>query len=649
MRLIFSMAIGVSSVFAGLSSQAQTLFTYGPNTVSKEEFLRVYQKNNSQKKPDFSATSVNQYVDLYSLFKMKVKEAEVMQLDTNAAVKSELNNYKGQLARTYLSDKEVTKQLVNEAYNRTKEELHVQHILVALRPNDDSAKAYQKIDSIYKAIVNNKADFGQLAKTFSDDKYSAVKGGDLGYITALQVVYPFESAAYKTPVGQVSKPFRTQFGFHIVKAIDRRPSKGQVQVEQIMIAAPKSKGEQGITDAKAKMNEVLAALKKGDKFEDLVKTYSDDKFSNEKGGLLDPFSVGKYSPEFEDAAFGLKKAGDISQPVQTEYGIHILKLVKKMPLQPLDSMLDNLTRKVENDGRAVAAKEAYMEKVKKQYNFRDYPENMDKLIAAMPAQDSKSSTFNSDSFKTQTATLFELAGKKYTQYDFVVYASGITRGTLMGNRANTMRDLYKMYQTSTINDLQQSDLEKNNADFRNLVQEYRDGILLFDLMDKNVWTKASKDTVGLASFYENNKAKYQWQPGFEGTVYQANGEVDLSRLKALLDKGVDASAAMDSLGKTTEGIQVSQQSGRYEFTRFPVGKESFTADKASSVFRNDDGTYTMVFVNKLHPGSEQKTLDEARGFVVADYQDYLEKQWDASLRAKYPVKLDDKTMKTVVK
>lgn len=649
MRFIFSMAIGVSSVFAGLSSQAQTLFTYGPNPVSKEEFLRVYQKNNSQKKPDFSATSVNQYVDLYALFKMKVKEAEIMQLDTNAAVKSELNNYKGQLARTYLSDKEVTKQLVNEAYNRMKEDLHVQHILVALRPNDDSVKAYQKIDSIYTAIVNNKADFAQLAKTFSDDKFSAQKGGDLGYLTAMQVVYPFETAAYNTPVGQVSKPFRTQFGYHIVKVTDRRPSKGQVQVEQIMIAAPKSKGEQGITDAKAKMNEVLAALKKGESFESLVKTYSEDKFSNEKGGLLEPFSVGKYSPEFESAAFGLKKPGDVSQPIQTEYGIHILKLVKRTPMQPLDSIIDNLTRKVENDGRAVAAKDAYMEKVKKQYGYKDYPENLDKLIAALPAQDNKNNAFNADSFKTMNGILFELAGKKYTQYDFAVYASGITRGTLMGNRATTLRDLYKMYQTTTINDLQQSDLEKNNADFRNLVKEYRDGILLFDLMDKNVWTKASKDTIGLASFYESNKAKYQWQPGFEGTVYQANGEVDLSRLKALMDKGVDASAALDSLGKSSQGIQVSQQTGRYEFTRFPVGKEYFVADKTSNVFRNDDGTYTMVFVNKLHADVEQKTLDEARGFVVADYQDYLEKQWNASLRAKYPVKVDDKTMKTVIK
>jgi peptidyl-prolyl cis-trans isomerase SurA len=647
MRVIFSIAIGVSSVLTVLSSQAQTLFTYGPNAVSKEEFLRVYQKNNAQKKPDFSAKSVNEYLDLYSLFKMKVKEAEVLRLDTSAAVKGELNNYKGQLARTYLSDKEVSKQLVKEAYDRMKEEVHVAHILVALRPNEDTVKAYQKIDSIYAAL-NSGADFSQLAK-LSDDKSTASKGGDLGYITALQIVYPFENAAYSTPVGKISKPFKTQFGYHIVKVIDRRPTKGQVQVAQIMIATPKSKGEQGIADAHKKMDEAIAALKGGKSFESVAATYSEDKFSKDNGGVMEPFGVGKFTPQFEDAAFGLKKVGDLSQPVETEYGLHLLKLVKKMPLQPLDSIIDNLTRRVDNDGRAGIAKEAYMEKVKKQYNFKDYPANLTQLIAALPAADSKTKEFKADSFKTYKAPLFELAGKKFTQHDFMTYAESITRGQLLGNRENSLKDLYKMYQNTSINDLQQAELEKSNPDFRNLVQEYRDGILLFDLMDQNVWTKASKDSTGLTAYYNNNKQKYQWQAGFDGAVYQSGSEVDLNKLKDLVDKGVDVNLALDSLVASPVPVSISKQNGRFEFSRFPIGKEYFAAEKFSKVFRNEDGSYTAVFVNKLHPEAEQKTLDEARGFVVADYQDFLEKQWDTTLRAKYPVKVEEKTMKSIVK
>jgi len=649
MRVIFSIALGVSSVLAGVTSQAQTLFTYGPNAVSKEEFLRVYQKNNAQKKPDFSAKSVNDYLDLYSLFKMKVKEAEVMHLDTNAAVKNELNNYKGQLARTYLSDKEVSKQLVKEAYDRLKEEVHVAHILVALRPGEDTVKAYHKIDSLYNLVTAGKADFAEIAKHASDDKSTAANGGDLGYITALQIVYPFENIVYNTPVGQVSKPFKTQFGYHILKVINRRPTRGQVQVAQIMIATPKSKGEQGVTDARKKMEDIEAQLKAGKDFASLASAYSDDKFSKDNGGLMEPFAVGKFAPAFENAAFSLKNPGDLSQPVQTEYGLHLLKLVKKIPLKPLDSMTDYLTRRVDNDSRAAVAKEAYMEKVKKQYGFKDYPENLDKLIAALPASTAKIKQFRADSFKTFTAPLFEMAGKKYTQAQFMTYAEGVTRGQLAGNYESSVKDLYKMYQNTSINDLQQAELEKSNSDYRNLVQEYRDGILLFDLMDKNVWTKASKDTVGLKAFYDNNSQKYQWQPGFEGVVFQSGSEVDLDKLKDLVDKGVDVNLALDSLTSSLVPVSISKQNGRFEFSRFPVGKEYFVADKMSRVFRNDDGSFTAVFAEKLHNNAETKTLDEARGFVVADYQDYLEKQWDASLRAKYPVKVEDKTLKSIVK
>jgi peptidyl-prolyl cis-trans isomerase SurA len=649
MRLIFKIAIGVSSVLTVFSAQAQTLFTYGPNAVSKEEFLRVYQKNNAQKKPDFSSKSVNEYLDLYALFRMKVKEAEQMKLDTTGAVRSELTNYKGQLARTYLSDKEVTKSLVKQAYDRLGEEVEVAHILVAVRPTDDTTKAYQKIDSIYKAIISKKANFADMAKQFSDDKTSGAKGGDMGYITALQVIYPFENAAYSTPVGQVSKPFRTQFGFHILEVKDKRKSKGQVQVEQIMIATPKSKGEQGIVDARKKMAEIQAELKAGAKFEDLAKKYSEDKFSKDKGGLMEPFGVGKLMPAFEAAAFSLKNPGDMAQPIQTEYGLHLIKLVKKIPLESFEDMQDNLARRVENDGRAAVAKEAYQEKVKKQHGYKEYPENFEKLMAALPPVEGGQKIFKAEDYTSYTAPVFEMSGKKYTQYDFIVYAADLTKGSLLGNRETAMRDLFKMYQTTTLNDLQQAELEKNNTDFRNLITEYRDGILLFDLMDKNVWSKASKDSTGLSGYYQANKQKYQWQPGFEGTIYQSGSEVDLNKLKAELDKGGDVNEAMSMLTTGDHPIQVGQQSGRFEFSRFPVDKSYFNEGKVSKVFRNEDGTFSMVMVNKVHPSVQERSLEEARGFVIADYQDFLEKKWNDELKAKYPVKVDEKTMKSIVK
>ena len=649
MRILFSIALGVGSTLFAVAGNAQTLFSYGTNPVSKEEFLRVYQKNNAQKKPDYSEKSVKEYLDLYALFRMKVKEAENQKLDTTAAVKSELNNYKGQLARTYLSDKEVTKNLAREAYNRMQEDVRVSHILVALRPNDDTAKAYQKIDSIYKAITQNKADFGAMARELSDDKGSGAQNGEIGYITALQVVYPFENAAYNTPVGQVSKPFRTQFGYHIVKVEDKRKSRGQVQVAQIMIASPKSKGEQGLAEARKKIATIQDALKKGSSFESLVTQYSEDKFTKDKQGLLEPFGVGRMAPAFENAAFALKNTGDISEPVTTEYGVHLLKLVKKVPAQSFEEQQDNITRRVENDSRALAAKEAYQEKVKKQNGFKEYPENYSKLVAALPADSAKTKSFKLEDFKSYTAPLFDLGGKKYTQYDFMSYVTNLTRGNLMGNKDNAMRDLLKMYQNTTLNDMQQAELEKNNPEFRNLVHEYRDGILLFDLMDKNVWSKASKDSTGLTEYYNQNKAKYKWQPGFEGTVYQSVSEVDLNALKAALNSGVDAADAVDKINTPEKPSQITQESGRFEASRFPVDISAYKEDGASNVFRNEDGTFSMVFAHKVFTQASDKTLDEARGFAVADYQDYLEKKWNQDLKQKYPVKIEQKALNSIIK
>jgi len=649
MRVLFSIALGVGTVLSALSADAQTLFTYGPNQVSKEEFLRVYQKNNAQKKPDFSAKSVNEYLDLYSLFRMKVKEAEQMRLDTTEAVKSELANYKGQLARTYLSDKEVTKTLVRQAYDRSKEEVKVSHILLAVRPNEDTTNVYKKIDSIYNAINSNKATFEEMAKQYSDDKGSGANGGSIGYISALQVVYPFENMAYSTAVGKVSKPFRTQFGFHILKVEDKRKANGQVQVAQIMVANTKAKGAEGLAAAEKKMATIQAELKSGASFGDLAKKYSDDKFSKDNGGVMEPFGVGKLMPAFETAAFALKNPGDISAPVQTDYGIHLIKLVKKIPLQPLDSIQDQLTRRVENDSRAMVAKEAYQEKVKKQYGFKEYRENLTPVIAALPADTAKDKTFKAENFKSYTANLFELGGKKYTQSDFIKYAADLTRGNLVGNKQTAIPDLLKMYQTSILNDLQQTDLEKNNVEFKNLITEYRDGILLFDLMDKNVWTKASKDTTGLAVFYNQHKEKYRWQPGFEGTVYQSVSDVDLKKLETALNAGTDATEALNAINTAENPSGITQQAGRYEFSRFPIDKSNFKEGKSTYVYKNDDGTFSLVFPTKIYTNAEIKTLDEAKGFAVADYQDFLEKEWNKDLRAKYPMKVEQKALSSIIK
>ncbi|XZF15453.1 peptidylprolyl isomerase [Chitinophagaceae bacterium MMS25-I14] len=639
------------------SGYAQTLFTYGNNPVSKKDFLRVYEKNSLNKKPDYSETALREYLDLYSLFRMKVKEAELQQLDTLPSIQRELDNYRKQLAKNYLTDEQVTDKLIHEAYDRLKEEVHVAHILISVPPSAnpaDTLAAYHKIDSLYNLVTKKKADFGELAKQFSDDRGSKDRGGDIGYMTSLQVVYPFESAAYNTSVGKISAPFRTQFGYHILKVIDRRQAKGEVQVAQILISSPKSKGAEGIEASRKRADSVMAQLKKGADFSELVKKYSDDKFSVAENGVLQPFGVGRMVPAFEDAAFSMKKPGDLSGPVQTDYGFHILKLIRKIPLRPYDSIATTIKHKIDNDSRSQMARDIFFDKIKQKNGFKEYPENLkavvDKIVA-LPDTGKTAGLFTAAKFSSMNQPVFTLSGKNYLQSDFVSFAEGLTRGQIRGPRVAVMGDIYKMYVNRVVNDFEEHHLVDENEDFKNLMEEYSNGIMLFELMDRNVWGKASRDSVGLKAFYEKNKGRYTWDPGFTGAVYRFKDEAALKAgQKALAKKNVTDEDLIKELNSEKAPDAVSVQHGHYEFTRFKdVPQSAIVKGKLSEPVKNADGSYTVVKADDVFNAPTPKSLDDARGYAISEYQDYLSKQWDAQLRQKYSVKVDEGVFKTMVK
>ena len=653
MRKLILTCLAASAFIA--ASKAQTLFTYGNNPVSKEEFLRVYEKNSLNKRPDFSDTALRSYLDLYSLFRMKVREAELQRLDTLPSIQNELNNYRRQLAKNYLTDDDVTNKLMHEAYDRMKEEIHVAHIMVLQSPNalpKDTAAAYKKIDSIYNAVTKNKADFATMAKNFSDDRGSRDLGGDIGYITALQTVYPFENEAYNTPVGKVSKPFRTQFGYHILKVLDKRPARGEVKVAQILITTPPSKGEAGVEAARKRVDSVENDLKHGMSFEDAVKKYSDDKFTVNDGGVMPTFGVGKMVPAFESAAYALKNPGDISAPIKTEYGFHIIKLIAKYPIKPFDSLQAMMKRKVDADSRSQVAKDIYMAKVREKNGFKEYPKSLDEIaqrFAQIPDTGKNANAFKLEDFSDLHKPLFALAGKEYSQQDFLSYAQGVTRGHIMGPKAGVARDLYNMYVNSVVNDLQEHQLADEKPEFRNLMEEYRDGIMLFELMDRNVWGKASRDTAGLKAFYETRKGKYTWEPGFEGAVYHFKDEKAMREGLKLIDKkGTTDEDLVKKLNTDATPNTVTIQRGRYEFSKFTdVPRAELVKGKASLPHKNADGTYTVVKADEIYNEPTPKSLDDAKGYAIAEYQDYLEKQWNDQMRKKYPVQVHEDVLKSM--
>lgn len=652
----------LSCLVTGLSiatTQAQTLFTYGGKPVTKQEFLRVYQKNSINKKTDLSEPALREYLNLYSLFKMKVQEAEILRLDTVQSIDEELDNYRHQLARNYLSDKQVTEKLVREAYERIKSEVRVAHIMVSCSPTappSDSLIAFRKIDSIYKALTVNKADFGKMAAQFSDDKGSRENGGDIGFLTTFQTLYPFESAAYNTPVGKVSQPFRTQFGYHIVKVLEKRPTQGEIEVAHILIATPKSKGEAGIAAAKLRADSVSRMLKSGANFNELVERYSDDKFTRNQQGVLPTITAGSTVPVFENAVLALKNPGDISAPVKTDNGYHIIRLISKKPLQPYDSLQVSIKRRIDNDARSSIARDQFLANIKKQNGFKEYPAALAAINAklmSLPDTGAKANTFGVSDFQFMNDPMFELAGQKYLQVDFVSFAQSVTRGRLNGPRATMMNDLYRMYVDRTLNDFEENRLAQTNPDFKALMEEYRNGIMIFELMDRNVWGKATRDSVGLKTFYDANKSRYMWEPGFVGAVYRFKDEAALKKGQAIMQKS-KAKGRDEELAKTlnteSSADQFTYQRGHYEFSRFTdIPRSDIKKGVPSQAKRNADGSYSVVIADEVFDQPSQKSLEEARGYAVAEYQDQLEKNWNAELRSRYPVKVDEAVFTSMVK
>ncbi len=627
------------------------LFTYGGKSVSKSEFLRMYTKNINNQKPDFSEKALSDYLTLYARFKMKVAEAEKLRMDTLPNIKNELGGYKKQLAKTYLTDKEVTEKLVKEAYERKKKDVRVSHILISVpRGSDDTTATFKRVDSIYNSIVAG-ADFDKIAKVVSEDKQSGKNGGDVGFFTALQLLYPFESVAYNTPVGGIAKPFKTIYGYHIVKKTAERPSRGEIQVAQIMVAVQASKGAEGEIASKMRIDSVYNMLKKGGNFETLVEQYSEDKFSKNTKGTLATFGVGQMTTEFEEAAFALKNPGDISQPVKTKFGYHIIKLIKKTPLQPYDSVKTELTKRIEKDGRIDIARQQFTENLKRKLNYKEYPAALTELITAIPDTTLNNGTYKASNFSRLNGKLFTMdGGTVFTQSDFANYIETYTKGKIYGGKESTLRSLFKNYTDKALYDYQENKLIDENTEYKNLLTEYQDGIMLFELTDKSVWSKATVDTSGLKSFYESNKGKYMWPKAIKADLFRAATE-DLAK-KIVNEINANPGKSQEEIAKAASGDgpvdKIVYETGKFEQSKFPAGTQ-FVAGKVSPYYKNEDGSFGVIHCKEVYNEGTQKTLNEARGYVISDYQEYLEKQWISTLEATYPVKVNQNTLKGMVK
>lgn len=626
--------------------QPKTLFSYGGESVSVEEFTRVFLKNN--KKEEQTDSSVRAYLNLYINFKLKVQEAHTLGMDKNPNFVNELKGYREQLAKTYMTDTSLTDKLVKEAYDRMQNEVKASHILILCSPNalpKDTLAAYKKIKALRNRVLKGE-NFDSVAFHESEDMSAKVNYGNLGYFSAFDMIYPFETQAYNTPAGGLSEIFRTEYGYHFLKVFDKRKNRGEVRVSHLMLHLNPNASEKEVMDAKRKIDSIYAQLQGGANWTTMVTTYSEDPVSAKNGGKLDWIaSNSKITEPFREAAFAIKDTGTYSQPVKTQFGWHIIRLDEKRGIASFDEKKDWIKSQVNREpARAKMSQEALVVKLKKENGFTANEGNITAFLKMLDSSIIKGN-FSAKQFTSNKAVLFSIAKQNYTGADFASYLEKFQINQPSVNLEGAKSQFYNDFVQKSVLDYEEAHLDEKYPQFRYLMQEYHDGILLFNLTEEKVWNKAIKDTSGLKEYYELHKTEYMWPDRVNAVIYETTDKKTYKHTRKLVKKGL-------------ADVDVSQQINNENPLSLVIKKSKFTHGENAFVdqvkwkpglykVKADNDRYILVKIVEFLP-SAPKALNEIRGVMTGEYQTYLEKEWIEELKAKYPVVVNETVLNEIL-
>ena len=642
--------VAVCSLLLSSALTAQSLFTIDGTGVSKEEFLKAYNKNNNEGRP--TERSYRDYLELYIRYKLKVRAAYDMQLDTLATQKTELQNFRAQVADNYLKDEASLDKLVKEAFTRGQHDIHLAHIFIAIpkiSPIIDTAaraeSAYEKAMNAYNALKKGKK-FSETALAYSDDPSVKNNGGDVGYITVFTLPYELENLAYETAPDQFSRPYRTKAGYHIFKNLGERKAMGRMKVAQILLSFPPSATAAVQLSVRQKADSIYGLLTKGADFATLAKTYSGDNLSYQTGGELPEFGIGKYDSSFETAAFALNRDGAFTRPIPSIYGYHIIKRIyrKPFPIQ-LDSLNATLLRQqVQNDPRIEISRKALFNKIAQQANLQRGSWSEADLWAFT---DSAMLNTGLSSFRdiSRSTVLFSFSQQSYTAKGWLDYARAMR--SQRGGGSRTDKELFDLYMERMALEYYRNHLEDYNKDFAFQLAEFREGNLLFEVMQRKIWDKASADSTGLRNYYEAHKDKYWWDSSADALLFTCNNQKKAEDLRASLTPNPENWRQLTD----SAGASVQADSGRYETAQIPAATTIRLTPHLFTppMINKADNTVSFAYILQVYNERAPRNYRDARGFVINDYQTFLEDQWITTLKKKYPIKIEESVFATLPK
>lgn len=621
------------------SAKSQTLFTYGSKQASSAGFVKAFNKNPGE---GDRKKAMEEYLPLYINYVLKVQDAYDMRLDTLSSQKNELLGYKVQLAESYINEKAGANAMLDESISRMQQDVLLGHIYIAY--GNDTAAAMTQAQQAHTQLKAGKV-WGDVAQQFATDPSLKSSKGIAGWMTAMVIPYDYETAVYALPKGGYTTPIKGSEGVHIFSKREVRPAIGKVEVAQILIADLPS-----LTDADRKQRAKLAdsvyqLLKNGGNFSQLVAQFSQDRSSNQSGGILPAFGIGTFDPAFEKAAYALQKPGDISLPVQTSMGWHILQLEAKIPPPSKDDAAAraNILQQLTADGKMEKARENYLRKQLPAIGYKSPAipiKNLQRYTDSLLVNGNTTATG-----LTEKSPLFSFTKQRFTLSDWIAFARVQSMSGNLAKGADITK-AYDEFLLSKAADYLPAHLDEVDAVFAAQFKEFKDANLLFEAMERNVWSKATADTIGLKKYYDAHKEKYMWGENITAIMVTASDSTIAAEACSKLSQ---RSADWRSLNDLYEG-SLFADSGRYEINLLPNGAATnFSIGQCTKPERNEtDGSYSFAFVLAKGQTGMQRSFDEARGFVAGDYQQVLEDAWMVRLKKKYPVKMNDVEWKKVL-
>lgn len=640
MKLLLLIAFLIGHL-AFAQNKADILMYVDGEPILATEFVRVYNKNLDLVKDD-NQKNIEAYLELFTQYQLKLKEAKRLKLDEDPKYKREFTRYKGQLTKNYLSENKISDVLVKEAYERSQFDISAAHALVRIDESaTDTLKAYNEVLALRERIL--KEGFNKVKAEVHDGQRVFLE--DLGYFSAFKMVYGFETAAYNTAPGEISLPFRTQFGYHVVMVREKRPTRGTITAAHIMVALEQT---DSTLKPEKRIHEIYTKLNQGEPFDALAKQFSDDKSSARNGGTLAPFKSGQLnSPDFEDQAFALNKDGDYSEPFKTAYGWHIVKRIKLEPLQPYDVLKPSLESRVKRDSRSKLINKALVEELRKRYDIT-YDKDFRPYFVSILTDDYFKRSWESPADLPKDKVIFSINNRTLTYGQFGRFLEAAQR-SYFNKKTNydyIIDRAYANFFEKSILKYREDNLELENEDFAQILKEYRDGLLLFDLMEKEIWNKASQDSVGLLAYYNTHKSEYHWKQRAEVIIASSATQEYVLKCKKMLEQYASEEDISSQLN--TDGRQhIIFTKGVFPIDHPKLPKGLVLKEGISDIYQHNQAYHVIDILELLPAGA--KSFEEARGAVINDYQSQLEENWILKLKSRFDVNINNSVFKKIKK